>query len=288
MPPSQATSPPLAIGGIGGSGTRVVAGIIAKLGYYLGADLNEADDNQAFTLFFKRLDLWPPERHSSEIARAWAAFENCMTARNPWAAEDKDYLHSLAVSPRPNLPVDWLAWRVKVLIDQQPAEPPALWGWKEPNTHIVLPQLLELVPDLRYIHVIRHGLDMAFSSNQEQLIYWGEQLLGETSLGQTPENSFRYWCAAHRRILKIGQSMGGNFLLLNFDQFCDKPEQQVQRILSFMHFDANKSEVDDLIHSVSKPVSKGRHKSEDCSFLEAADRELLLQLGFPNTGVFKL
>ena len=82
-----------------------------------------------------------------------------MVERRPWTTEEQVYLHSLAKSPRPNLPVDWLAWRVKVLLDQAPAEPRPRWGWKEPNTHIVLPQILKLAPGLKYIHVVRHGLD---------------------------------------------------------------------------------------------------------------------------------
>lgn len=36
---------PVAIGGVGGSGTRVVAEIVRSLGYYLGGDLNSANDN---------------------------------------------------------------------------------------------------------------------------------------------------------------------------------------------------------------------------------------------------
>ena len=45
---------PVVIGGIGGSGTRVIAEIVALFGFYLGRDLNDASDNLTFTLLFKR------------------------------------------------------------------------------------------------------------------------------------------------------------------------------------------------------------------------------------------
>src|SRR3990167_6840991 len=46
-------APPLAIGGVGGSGTRVVAAAAIALGFDLGSDLNPPLDNLAFTLLFK-------------------------------------------------------------------------------------------------------------------------------------------------------------------------------------------------------------------------------------------
>jgi hypothetical protein len=41
----ESVIPPVAIGAIGGSGTRVGAGLLTILGYYIGDDLNEEFDN---------------------------------------------------------------------------------------------------------------------------------------------------------------------------------------------------------------------------------------------------
>jgi hypothetical protein len=46
------------------------------------------------------------------------------------------------------------------------------WGWKEPNTYIILEKLNEYYPNMKYIHLIRNGLDMAFSENQNQVKLW--------------------------------------------------------------------------------------------------------------------
>ncbi len=45
--------PLVAIGGMGGSGTRLIARILVECGIYMGSDLNEALDNLVFTRLFK-------------------------------------------------------------------------------------------------------------------------------------------------------------------------------------------------------------------------------------------
>lgn len=45
---------PVAIGGVGGSGTRVFAEILRGFGFYIGDCLNGALDNLWFTLLCKR------------------------------------------------------------------------------------------------------------------------------------------------------------------------------------------------------------------------------------------
>jgi hypothetical protein len=283
MHPAIDPTPPLAIGGIGGSGTRLIATIAARLGFYLGADLNTAEDNQAFSLLFKRQELWPPQDHQHDIAQAWAAFDNTMTRRRSWTGAEQAYLHTLAQSPRPRLPVDWLAWRVKVMIDQAPADAPPLWGWKEPNTHIVLPQLLELVPGLKYIHVMRNGLDMAYSDNQEQLLYWGKLMLGEEQLEINPANSFRYWCAAHRRLLEMIDQRGKQLYLLNFDQFCLQPQTEIDLLLDFLDINPPAQLREDLLSLITVPSSLGRHKQHRPDYVSAEDRLFLREMGYTST-----
>ena len=67
---------PIGVGGVGGSGTRLIAAILQELGFYLGRDLNEPLDNLWFTLLFKRqaaLD-WS----YTEFARVLEIFKKAM------------------------------------------------------------------------------------------------------------------------------------------------------------------------------------------------------------------
>jgi hypothetical protein len=50
-------NPFICVGGIGVSGTRVIAMILSSLGINMGNDLNQAFDNLTYTLLFKRKDI---------------------------------------------------------------------------------------------------------------------------------------------------------------------------------------------------------------------------------------
>jgi hypothetical protein len=81
---------PVAIRGVGGSGTRLVADIVLELGFYLGADLNYERDNLWFTLLLKRPEWYAKERagDSTGIHVALRLFERVMIGgRRPSMAE---------------------------------------------------------------------------------------------------------------------------------------------------------------------------------------------------------
>ena len=62
MSPMSAAPGPVAIGGVGGSGTRVIAAIVESLGFDPGANLNRPRDDLTFTVLFKRPDAYPGVR----------------------------------------------------------------------------------------------------------------------------------------------------------------------------------------------------------------------------------
>ena len=49
--------PPVVVGGIGGSGTRVIAEMLVELGCHIGDDLNKSLDNLWFVLLFNYPDI---------------------------------------------------------------------------------------------------------------------------------------------------------------------------------------------------------------------------------------
>ena len=67
---------PVAIGGVGGSGTRVVAEVLKCLGFYLGSLLNSSLDNLWFTLLFKRPDWFQGciNGHPDQIKKGLTVF----------------------------------------------------------------------------------------------------------------------------------------------------------------------------------------------------------------------
>lgn len=272
---------PVAVGGVGGSGTRVIAALLEKAGVFMGADVNKAKDNLAFTLLFKKSSLWPLTENKEKIQQATRVFLNAMYFHQDLSNDDRKFIQELTHEARLNAPKDWLRERAdKLLLASNARDAPEHWGWKEPNTHIFLPTLLENIPGLKYIHVARHGLDMAFSINQAQIQFWGEALTGIRMHDVSPQYSFQYWCASHRRILAVGEQMGSDFLLLNFDDFCRDPDVGVQRLISFLDIDVKTQAVQELRDMIRPPGSIGRHRDRPKIPMSRDDARLLGKLGF--------
>ncbi len=238
---------PVAIGGVGGSGTRAVASILRSLGYCIGADLNSANDNLWFTLLFKRPELLsvPPEH--ADFERSALLFRAAMLGGNVLSAEQRQWVFSLT-GDRSQHPSAWLQQRAHSLIAAAATRrhAPSRWGWKEPNTHVMVDRLVRHFPEMTYIHVMRNGLDMAHSSNQNQLCLWGRFFFGHDNYTMDPYWSLKYWCLVHRRMEAFGKRMGARFLLLNYDDLCLHPARALEQLLGFLKTPATTTAIDSL------------------------------------------
>jgi hypothetical protein len=273
--------PPVAVGGVGGSGTRLIAEILRHLGYYIGGDLNESADNLWFTLLFKRTELWAPETDPEAFDRAVHIFRSVMVDRIPMTDAEVTWLRDISTLDRPQHDAAWLRARADSLVRAaaQPS-PPSRWGWKEPNTHVFLDRLAIAFPGMRYVHVMRNGLDMAHSSNQNQLNLWGRFFLRTSDCHVDPRWSLKYWCAVHRRVLAIAQSMPGRFLLLNYDDLCSAPQAGLRLLLTFLGERVDRLELQSLQKLVRTPDSKGRFKQSGGDIFDVEDVAYVKSLGF--------
>lgn len=275
---SSDTEPPLvAIGGVGGSGTRVVAQCLQDMGFFLGSDLNESVDNLWFTLLFKRLEVLCTTE--AEFRTLLEVFLGAMHAQPVDPPERMAWVRSLAARDRLLHPAAWLTIRADTLLGVRPGQVPARVGWKEPNTHIVLERLAAHLPRLRYIHVMRNGLDMAYSSNQNQPRLWGHVLTGQP-YRSGPAYSLKYWRKAHERVFAIGREMGERFLLLNFDELCANPVDGVRRMASLAGVQLGDEAVTAIAARVRQPPSLARHRGRWLSRLDPDDIDFVARCGF--------
>lgn len=269
---------PVAIGGVGGSGTRIVAGIIHGSGYQPGVDLNVALDNLWFTLLFKYREAVSLD--SMRFHRLYDIFRTAMTSSADNLAIDNTLVSELLAAERVSLhDREWLLKRLSTLSGPKPDRPPSRWGWKEPNTHMFIDRLINLEPGIHYIHVMRNGLDMAYSINQSQLKLWGPVVLGER-FEYSPCGSLRFWRWAHERVLDIAESMGSQFLLVNFDALCQSPETEVLRIFEYLNIDANDELINKLTGTVRIPDSFGRHRYQSKTDFDPEDIDFVERQGF--------
>jgi len=223
--------PHVVIGGLGGSGTRVVAALVQSAGIRIGCDLNGALDNLWVTLLFKRPTLL--QEPADSTAECFEILSRAMRGGIPLTAAQEAQVLALAQDDRPQHPATWLQERAHNLIaacrTQGHAGP---WGWKEPNSHMLLPLLSEL-PGVRYIHVVRDGLYMAQSQNRNQLWYWGEALTG-TPMELSARYALHYWRMAQVRAEAFAERMGPRFLMLDYDRLLQSSADALEQLNRFL------------------------------------------------------
>ena len=200
--------------------------------------------------------------------------------KRPFSTEEAEIISQLASGDRMQHDSDWLQERAQTILGAFKSERPVIsWGWKEPNTHMFLDKLLSTISGMKYIHVARNGLDMAFSKNQNQPKLWGPLVLNSKS-DVTPQYSLKFWCWAHQRVLSIGEKFRSRFLFVNFDELCVKPESGIRDILLFAGIEPSDKLLADLTGLISPPASIGRYKNSPSIKFDPEDLNFVKKLGF--------
>lgn len=296
---------PLVVGGIGGSGTRVVARILIDMGFYLGADLNRALDNLWFTLLFRRPRWLDGGRDHirRESRRGCGVMQRALLGER-LNADDLEFARGAvaeltrgrvrsAPSARDSsngafadyYDADWARGRYETLSAAYRLAPEAAlgWGWKEPNSHVFLTELAATFDTMRFVLVLRHGLDMAFSDNQQQLTNWGAHygVAPPRHAADVPRQSLAFWVAANRRAVDYGEEhLGKRFLVLRYEALCRRPEIEIARLCDFIGHRPEHERFERLVAIPQPSASIGRFRSEDLTVFEDAQLDAVRRLGF--------
>ena len=282
------TDSPIVVGGGGGSGTRVVAEILKGLGVDTGFDLNGAHDDLTWTLLFKRR-WWKAKASPADIDAVMSVYDRFRAVDQSRRPGDLRLARRAAVQrvfggmAKTHLArAKWGARRYLAAADRTRTPAAALWGWKEPNTHVYLPELVAHYSGLRYIHMMRHGLDMALSTNQSQVHHWCSEFgLPPLTKTPTPQESLAYWVRSNQRAVTIGKDqLGDRFLCIKFEDLCDHPKEQITRLATFIGVDVDTARLDALSALPRTPASRGRFVGTDLAVFEPADIDALQALGY--------
>jgi hypothetical protein len=268
---------PLAVGGIGGSGTRVVAQLLIDLGMDLGTDLNDALDNLWFSMLFKRADIGslPP----AELSARQRMFLSRLAGTLEVTEEIRQHV-AAAVADHPKYRPEWLAQRSASFLagTDRPRPRPSAWGWKEPNTHLLIEEFLATEPDLRYLHLDRNGVEMAFSRNNQQARTWGPAVVGRP-LRAEPRDKLAFWCAAHRRMAQIAARHPHRIRLIRFEDLLADPESVAADVADFAGLTADPAAVATFAAHLRRPLT--RSTGVDLSTLDPADVSYVASVGYP-------
>jgi hypothetical protein len=158
---------------------------------------------------------------------------------------------------------------------------PRRWGWKEPRSIFLVRLFNRHFPSFRFLHIVRDGRDMAFSSNQNQLRKHGS-LAGLPRLDLGPHaQSIALWAWANSEAARFGrESLGDRYLRIHFEDLCREPGAVVARILEFFQLDGD---TDTLADEVVAPASLGRWRCEDPRLVAELERvagPALTELGY--------
>nr|WP_246455740.1 sulfotransferase [Sulfitobacter aestuariivivens] len=189
----------------------------------------------------------------------------------PLTPSELDRLNALKDYPRhqhtPDKISEWLDGFINHCTTGTPAE---RWGWKVPYTHVLIDRLMAWHPTLKYVHISRNGLDMAYSANQNQLGKWGPIFLNrEVDIG--PRDSLKYWCAVQRRVASAKTRHPDRIFLLSFDRLVEDPVTWISQLIDFLGVHLDAEDKDTLASWINPPRSVDRHKAHDISVLDPED-----------------
>ena len=247
---------PLVIGATGGSGTRVIARIAKLAGHNLGAKLNSAEDALEFYSFH---DYW-----INPFVSARRRGET-MTPRQS-ARMKEDFQAALA--------------RHMPEVERRGTR----WGWKAPRSIYLLAFLQAQFAQLKFIHVLRDGRDMALSQNQNQVRKHGHAVLswGERLFRSVPERSVLMWEKVNSQAAHYGEtSLRENYLRVRFEDLCAKPLETTVQILNFLEATVDPEPI--ARTEITSPGSLGRWRTcspQIVSKLETAAAASLRRFGY--------
>lgn len=135
-----------------------------------------------------------------------------------------------------------------------------LMGWKGPRSMYLLPLFHDYFSDVKFIHLVRDGRDMALSKNQNQLSLYGDLLLGDqaSSLCQA-EKSILLWSTINTAVSEFGNKhLKSNYLIIHYEDLVSDTIKTLSKISSFSNL--NSDALDGVSDVFSPSKGMGRWK----------------------------
>jgi len=246
---------PVIVIGMHRSGTSALTRLLQQSGLFMGRGASR-NEEAAFTnavnewLFRQASATWErPESVDDLFAddHVWPCLVDYVTgiARGPAAAR---FLGA----------VRWLRYGRL----ERVAEP---WGWKDPRTTWTLPLWLELFPDARVLHIVRHGVPVAESLRvrRERAVarrvdrYRNRRLaarlnplapkrggFGDQPRCRTLEGGFSLWEDYVTRARQHVDAAGDHGLEVRYEDLLDSPVEILLRVFGFCGLDTDRERVD--------------------------------------------
>ena len=271
----------ISIGALGGSGTRAIAQVLIQAGIFMGNDLNNSNDNLFFTRLLKNPE-WYKNASLDEKNKRLLSFKRYMENGKISLKDLIVYYKSGYTNPTHSSELEFYINVFKLLFSKEISRD--VWGWKEPNTQIYVSEIFNLFPNLKYIHVLRNGLDMAFSNNKQQLKNWGWKykidLTGKETKNELAVKQLDYWIESTRDVIAKSKGFENRFLLVKHSDFCSNPKKEIDRILQFCEITISSAKLKELYDIPVTPDSADRYKNYDLNIFSPEQIQFVKEMGF--------
>jgi hypothetical protein len=220
------------------SGTRLLAGLLDRLGVFMGADRQADSESIAFMLINEEIlhqcgAFWSEPMSAHFLLSQPEAVEQCAASAREALAEQ---LHKYA-GPS--------GWHLEGSTTDLPT-----FGWKDPRNTFTLPVWKHVFPSLRAIHLVRHGVDVAASLARRHaealraatgeaapsaLTVIRDHALGVLSSrrGWTIEEALTMWEQYVEKARVECAALGERALELRYEDLLVQPERAVTLIAKF-------------------------------------------------------
>ena len=240
---SRSGTPPVIIIGMHRSGTSLLTRVLQQNGFFMGRGASR-NEEAAFT---NAVNAWIFDQASATWDRPEAMDDLLAdTELRPWLL---DYMDGIIRGPAS---LRFLGPR-RVLRGGLPGQN-GPWGWKDPRNTYTLPLWLELFPDARVLHIVRHGVDVAASLRERRqramagnidryrrrrVLYRNSPLapkrrgFGPQPRCRTLAGGFELWRQYVERATAHTVALGERALTVRYEDLLCRPEEKLHEALAY-------------------------------------------------------
>ena len=249
---------PFVVIGMHRSGTSLVSRILDKSGILMGRDLQTDHESK----FFIGLNKWIYENAGADWARPAAVEE--LIDYEPARNQVEEYLKTRIMSSS-SKKFSGRAMK-NGLLDLD-----CKWGWKDPRNGPALPLWKTIWPEMKVIHVIRHGVDVASSLHSRSLKNWVEDEsrfkkwmklykwkdsnspIRRGQRAATLSHALEFW-AEQMEVEKNVVKTCENILEIRYEELLVNPEIILKKIWSYIGIEIN----EELLMEIQEMVDSSR------------------------------
>ncbi len=275
---------PFVIVGMHRSGTSLVSRILDRSGIFMGLDLQEDHESK----FFIKLNKWIYENAGADWARPMALQE--LMDYKPAKKKVEEYV-KFRVSSNSSKKYSGKSLE-KGLFDLD-----SKWGWKDPRNGPTLPIWKEIWPEMKIIHVTRHGVDVAASlqarsnknweKDESRFSKWVKMYRWKDSKspirrGQraaTLSHALEFW-SEHMEVENRNLEDCEFVLEVRYEDLLTKPKSVIKEIWNFIDIERDDSLLEDIGQSIDGSRAYAYKKDEEMRAFALENSEILEFFGY--------